>query len=448
MLGCLLAKSLWRGKARTVLVVLSVATASTLVSAFLNIAFTVTEEMAKELRSFGANILLVPKSEPLEIAIGGLRFVSPEESAYLEEAELPRLRTIFWRHNIAAFAPFLSRMVEVEGEQALLVGTWFDREIPIPEGKRFFAFANGSRREVAPDKGTFHTGLKNLSRWWQVEGQWPREDEDGVLIGNELARRLKVGINDRIRVAVEGKSVFLSVRGIARTGGDEEKQIFVHLKLAQELFKLPGKIERVQVSTLVTPDNALAARVSRIGPANLPPEEYETWYCTPYLGSVIYQIEEAIPNTKGKAIRQVSEAEGAFLGKMRLTFILVVAVAVLVALLAVMATMVTAIFERRQEIGLMKALGADAKQLGLLFLLEAGLTGMGGGIVGYFGGLTLAQLLSVRTFSLGGLGFSLSLQAAVFPITLLAAVAVALLGSFFPAKEAMRLEPVKTLRGI
>jgi putative ABC transport system permease protein len=162
---------------------------------------------------------------------------------------------------------------------------------------------------------------------------------------------------------------------------------------------------------------------------------------------VIYQIEEAIPNAKGKAIRRVSEAEGVFLTKMRLTFILVVAVAVLVASLAVMATMVTAIFERRQEIGLMKALGADAKQLGLLFLLEAGLTGMGGGIVGYFGGLTLAQLLSVRTFSLGGLEFSLSLQAAIFPITLLAAVAVALLGSFFPAKEAMRLEPVKTLRG-
>lgn len=448
MLGRLLAKSLWRGQTRTALVVLSVATASTLVSAFLNIAFTVTEEMAKELRSFGANILLVPKSEPLEIVIGGLRFISPEESAYIEEADLPRLKTIFWRHNIMAFTPFLSRIVEVEGKQTLLVGTWFDRQVSVPEGKRFFAFANGSRREVAPDKGTFRTGLKSLSRWWQVEGQWPREDEEGVLIGNELARRLGVGIGGRIRVALERRSAVLPVRGIARTGGGEEEQIFVHLKLAQKLFDLPGKVERVQVSALVTPDNALAARASRSGPANLPSDEYETWYCTPYLGSVVYQIEEAISNAKGKAIRQVSEAEGAFLGKMRLTFILVVAVAVLVASLAVMATMVTAIFERRQEIGLMKALGADAKQLRFLFLSEAGLTGTGGGVIGYFSGLALAHLLSVRTFSLAGFGLALSFQAAILPITLLVAVSVALLGSFFPAKEAMRLEPVKTLRGI
>src|SRR3970282_1967448 len=126
MLGCLLAKSLWRGKARTVLVVLSVATASTLVSAFLNIAFTITEEMAMELRSFGANILLVPKTEPLEIEIGGMKYVSPEEAAYLGESDLPKLKTIFWRHNIVAFTPFLSRVVEVEGRRDLFVGTWFD----------------------------------------------------------------------------------------------------------------------------------------------------------------------------------------------------------------------------------------------------------------------------------------------------------------------------------
>ena len=448
MLGRLLIKSLWREKARTALIVLSVATASTLVSAFLNIAFTVTEEMAGELRSFGANIVVVPKSEPLEIVIGGLRFVSPGESAYLEEADLPRLKAIFWRHNIAAFAPFLSRVVEVEGEQALLVGTWFDKDIRIPEGKRFFTFASGAQREAASETETFRTGLKSLSRWWQVEGEWPREDEDGALIGSGLARRLKVGIGGRIRIALEKRSAVLPVRGIARTGGVEEEQIFVHLKLAQDLFGLPGKAEKIQVSALVTPDNALAARASRVDPAKLPPEEYDTWYCTPYLGSVIYQIEEAIPNAKGKAIRQVSEAEGAFLARMRLTFILVIAVAILAASLAVMATMVTAIFERRQEIGLMKALGANAKHLGLFFLLEAALTGIGGGIVGYFGGLALVPLLSVRTFSLGGFGLSLSLQAAILPITLLVAVSVALLGSFFPVKEAMRFEPVKTLRGI
>ena len=95
MLGRLLVKSLWKQKSRTSLILLSVATAAALVTAFLNIAFTITEEMAMELRSFGANILLVPKTEPLEIEIGGMKYVSPEEAAYLGESDLPKLKTIF-----------------------------------------------------------------------------------------------------------------------------------------------------------------------------------------------------------------------------------------------------------------------------------------------------------------------------------------------------------------
>jgi putative ABC transport system permease protein len=446
MLGRLIVKSLWRERDRTALIVLSVATAAALISAFLNISFTVTEEMAKELRSFGANILLVPKGEPLEVEIGGLRFVSPEESAYLEEADLAKLKTIFWQHNVVAFAPFLSRMVEVDGERVLLVGTWFEKEIVVPEGKRFFAFASGARKEVAPGKGTFRTGLKSLSRWWRIEGSWP-SDEEGVLIGSALARRLKLGIGMRVRVSYGGRSLLLPIRGIAQTGGTEEEKIFVDLGFAQTLFGIPGKVEKVQVSALVTPDNALALRANRIGPASLPPEEYETWYCTPYLSSIVYQIEEAIPNAKGKAIRRVSEAEATFLGKMRLTVVFTAAVALLVASLGVMATMVTAIFRRRQEIGLMKAMGAEEKQLRLLFLLEAAISGLVGGLVGYSGGLALTRLLSAGAFILAGSYLSVAFQAIIFLVTLVVGVGVALVGSFFPVREAARLEPVRTLRG-
>lgn len=427
--------------------VLSAATASALVSTFFNIAFTASEEMAKEMRSFGANILLVPKSDPLEIEIGGLRFVSPAESAYLEEADLPSLKTIFWRHNIVAFAPLLSRAVEVENSQALLVGTWFEKEIAVPEAKRVFSFPTGSKREAAPEKGTFRTGLKGLAPWWRVEGRWPREDDDGVLIGSALAGRLKIGAGDRVRVSYEGRSAFFPVRGVAESGGEEEEQIFVPLHVAQKLFALPGKVDKVRLSALVTQDNALAARASRIGPANLPAEEYETWYCTPYLSSIIYQIEEAIPSAKGKAIRQVSEAERDFLTKTRLTFALVVTIALLVALLGVGATVVTSIFERRQEIGLMKALGADARQIRLLFFLEAGAAGLGGGIIGYWGGLALARFIAAGTFGITALRIPFSLQSVILLLTLLLAISVTVLGALFPVRQAARWEAVKTLRG-
>lgn len=448
MLFRLLAKSLWRQKSRTLLVLLSVATAATLISAFLSIAFTITEQMAQEMRSFGANILLVPKTEPLEVEIGGLKYIAPEEAAYLEEADLAKIKTIFWRHNIVSFAPSLSRIVQAQGRRVLLVGTWFEREISIPEGGRLFTFASGSKREAAPEKGTFHAGVRSLAPWWRVEGRWLREGEEGILLGSAIARELKVGVGSSIPLSYEGKRALVPVKGIVRTGGLEEDQILADLEFTQRLFGLSGKVDKVQVSALVTPDNALANRANRISPAKLPPEDYETWYCTPYLGSIIYQLEEALPNAKGKAIRQVSEAEGAFLARMRLTFVLAAAVSLFVASLAVMATMVTAIFERRQEIGLMKALGAQRSQVGLLFRLEGSASGLLGGLLGYGAGMALARFLLARTFSMAGAGVALPLEWVILPCTLLLAVSVALLGAFFPVREAMRLDPVRTLRGI
>jgi putative ABC transport system permease protein len=443
-----LAKSLWERKASGALVLLSVTSAAALLSAFLSLAFHLTEEMAKEFRAFGANILLVPKSEPLEIGIGGLRYVTAEESAYLEEADLPALKTVFWRHNIIAFAPFLSRVVEVGGRRALVVGAWLDREFSVPEPDGALPLSGETRAAVGPAGGRFRTGLKSLSPWWRVEGRWPGERDGGLLVGASLARELTLAVGSALTLAYESRSLRLSVVGIVQTGGVDDERIFVDLEQAQALFGLSGKVEAVEISALVTPDNALALRAARVGPAALPPEEYETWYCTPYLGSIIHQLEEAIPDAKGKAIRRVSQGEGAFLAKLKHTFGLVVAVALLAGSLGVMATMVTAIFERRREIGLMKALGADRRQVGLFFLLEAAAWGLAGGALGYFGGLALARELAARAFSTSSFDLSFASQGIILATTLIMAVGMALLGSFLPVRQAMRLEPMRALRGI
>ena len=126
---------------------------------------------------------------------------------------------------------------------------------------------------------------------------------------------------------------------------------------------------------------------------------------------------------------------------------LTVALALLAASLGVMAAMMTAIFERRQEIGLMKALGADGKQISLFFLLEGGISGFFGGVLGYFGGLAFARLLAARTFSLASFSLPLSLQGVILFTTLILAVGLAVVGSFLPMREATRLEPIRAMRG-
>jgi len=440
MLLRLLRRSLKARRRQFGLALSAVAIGAALVTALLGVAFAISERMARELRAFGANIVVLPKAEPLEVAVGGVRYAAPREAAFLEEASLSRLRTIFWRHNIVALVPFLSRSAELRGERVSLVGTWFQKELRIPEAKRVFSFASGARREVAPIEGVWTTGLRSLAASWEVDGSWPADSGYEALVGKALASRLSLRPGDAIDLAVERKPLRFSVAGIVRTGGEEEDQIFIGLATLQKILGLPGKVEKVQVSALVTPDNALALRATRIGPERLPAEEYERWYCTPYLGSIIFQIEEALPDARAKAVRQVAEAEGAFLGKVSLTFALVGLVGLVTSLLGVTAAVARAILERRSEVGLMKALGGNGRQIALLFFLEAGITGLLGGLLGSLLGAGLVRVIGTWVFE-----SALSLHPLLLPATLATAVVIALLGALLPVRDALRVSAVAAL---
>lgn len=427
-------------RAHVALTLLAVAVTAALATALLGVTFAIRERMARELRAFGANILIVPRSAPLAVTVGSLRYVPSQEEAYLEESELARLKTIFWRHNIVAFAPFLSRTVEVAGQRALLVGTWFDKRVDVPVPSRRFSFASGASREVAAVEGGWNTGLEALVPSWQVDGRWVREGSGGALVGRALAARLAIEPGQTLEVELEGRRARFPVHGLLRTGGVEEDQIFVELAAAQALFGRPGRVEKVQVSALVTPDNALAVRARTVGPESLPPSEYETWYCTPYLDSIVFQIEEALTGARGTAIRQVAEAEQAFLGKVTGVFVLSSALGLATAGLGVAATTARAIFERRAEVGLMKALGGDRRQIARLLLVEAGVTGLGGGIVGALLGVALTRVIGLWVFAT-------PIESHVLLLLAILGVApgVALLGALGPLRAALAVPAATTL---
>ncbi len=441
MLSRLLWKSVRGRKSRIVLASAAVAVGAALASALLNVALDISEKVAGELRAFGANIMVVPKQEALEVEIGGLRYATAAQAAYLEESDLLKLRTIFWGYNIVAFAPFLSAPVDIGNSKTLLVGTWFEREVPVPRGPRKFTFATGNVREVKSEETSFRTGLKAIAPWWRVEGRWVENAVTEAMVGSALAGRLGVAVGGLISLRKDKTTREFRVVGIIRTGGPEEDQIVVDLAAAQALLGQPGRVDRVQVSALVKPDDALAIRGKR-NPQGLPPEEYERWYCSPYIDAILYQIEEAIPAAKAKALRQVAEAEGAFLGRLTLTMALVTAVAMAAAGIGVMATMTTTVLERRGEIGLMKAIGAEPRQIARQFLLEAGLCGLVGGVVGATAGLALGRLIGTQVFQA-----PIVPNPVTVPFVLGLALLVALLGAALPTRRAARLDPVVTLRG-
>lgn len=280
MLFHLVKDSLMRRWRRAALVALSLLVGTALVSSLLAVSLDIEEKVGRELRSYGANIVLTPSSGSIPVEVGGIPVGEVRQKNYLEEQELSRLKTIFWKNNITAFAPYLFGTVPWEGGLVTIVGTWFEHDIPLESGE------------------VFRTGANDTSPWWQVEGQWPRQ-QDQILVGKELASRMGLAPGDRTSLGNGQERNTYEVSGILSTGGYEENQIFMELAEAQNLLALPGKVEKVQVSALTKPPDDLARRARMLGdPRELPGEEYDKWYCSPYVDSITYQIEEALRLSK------------------------------------------------------------------------------------------------------------------------------------------------------
>ncbi|HLC02369.1 MAG TPA: ABC transporter permease [Anaerolineales bacterium] len=426
---------------RLLVTVLAVTTGASLAAALLGISLDITGQMGRELRAYGANILASPAGEDLRLEIGGVPVRVSGQRALLDETELVKLKTIFWRHNIAGFAPYLTALAQVNERTIAITGTWFDKPLTLPKGA---AVRNGfAKTQTVSDETTFRTGVKTIAPWWKVQGAWVQDEDTGTAtVGAGLARRMGWQVGDEIAAAVEERTARFRIVGIVSTGGYEEDQVFVSLPAVHALLGLSRGAERVQISALVEPDSNLRADLRGLDPSEMTPEQYATWYCSPIMGAVITQIKEVLPDVDVRPIRQISQAEVDFLDKIGLLMTLLTVAALGGSALAVMTAMTASVMERRTEIGLMKAIGADDGHIALIFLSEAALIGLVGGAAGYVLGLGLAQGLARTVFSASG-----DVPPVVLPITLFLALAVALVGSAIPVRQAVRLNPVLLLRG-
>jgi putative ABC transport system permease protein len=289
-------------------------------------------------------------------------------------------------------------------------------------------------KRVSFGKESFTTGVRKTHSWWKVSGAWPADDSSEVLIGERLARTLPYKQGDEISLSGHASTVV----GILSTGGVEDDEIVAPLALAQSILGKPGAVRRIYVSAITKPEDALARR----DPKTLPGPMYDRWYCSPYPQSIAYQLQEAIPHSQAEQIRQVEQNEGAILTKVEGLFFLVTLAALLASALAVSAAMATAIFERRGEVGLMKALGAGKMAVASIFFAEATLLAMIGGLAGFAAGCVLARQIGRAIFD-----SQISVQPVLLPIVLVISVLVTILGSATAIRGAVSLDPVYALRG-
>ncbi|WP_312384367.1 ABC transporter permease [Atlantibacter subterraneus] len=426
MLWRMLRQTWGRNLRRKLLAVLTVFLASGLISALLAVSIDIGDKMSRELKSYGANILIEPAGQAALPALFSEQSNPLSGQDFLDEKELPNIKDIFWRNNIVGFAPLLGGEVMLNGKPVNILGTFFNQPVDVP------------------DEEDYRIGQQAVSPYWQVTGAWPQEPVAGqpqTLVGQALAKRLALKAGDVLTLQGEKTAQTVTVSGILASGGDEDNQLVMPLSIAQTLLGLPGKVQAIRVSALTVPENELSRR-ARENLDALNAEEYDLWYCTAFVSSIAHQLEEAISGSVVRPIWQVAASEGVVIDKIQLLLAVVTLAALVAAAMGIASLMTSTIMERAKEIGLMKALGARQWQIMLLFYLEAASSGLLGGAAGCVAGWGLAKSIGLMLFDA-----PLNFAWVVVPCVLVVAVLIALIGTWFPARRIARLYPVEVLYG-
>src|SRR5271170_4193235 len=182
----LLMESFVRQRRRKLLAGIAILLGTTAVTAMLALATTIGDRIHKELAVYGANIVVYPKADLLDVKVGGVDVKPASGGAYLKETDLEKLKTIFWANNITGISPELRKSALIvlpnatQGISAPAVGYWFDHVF-----------------------GNLKTGAPQLHPWWKLQGRWPaenwvearhREDAIEVVVGSKFAERFGLKI--------------------------------------------------------------------------------------------------------------------------------------------------------------------------------------------------------------------------------------------------------------
>lgn len=410
-----------RQKKKLFLIALTVALGVSLATAMLNVMFDVGDKVNQELKAYGANLSIVPKGASM---VNELYQLDEKQNAYIKQDDLVKIKMIFWAYNIVDFAPYLTTQVTVNDKPVTLVGTWFNKHLTIPTGDKV------------------DTGILAMKSWWSIEGNTMKDDNlQGVMVGETIAKQLNLKIGDNIEITSATKKTTLTVNNIFHSGGVEDNDLYVSLPVAQYMANKEGLVERVEVSALTTPENDLARKAAQ-DPNSLTRAEWDKWYCTAYISSIAYQLEELMPDIRVKAIMQVAESEGSILQKTQLLMLLLTILSLICSALAISNLVTANVIERSTEIGLLKALGATNTSVSMLILSEILIIALFGGMAGYFIGLGFAQIIGQTVF-----GSFVEPKMIIVPLVLIMVSLITLLGSLPALRIMMFLRPTDVLHG-
>jgi putative ABC transport system permease protein len=378
-------RNLRRRKSKAAFVLIGLTIGVSAVVVFISIAEALTQNINSKLEEYGANILIVPKTENLSMSYGGISLGGVLfEMQEIHEEELAKIGQIVNAKNVAAVGPMLLGAVEIGSRKAVLAGMDF---------------------QVA----------SQLRPWWKIQGSQP--DEEGILAGAEASRVLGLVVGKH--VDVNGRSLVVS--GILEATGSQDDQIlFTPLATAQSILHKEGRISLAEVAALCS---------------GCPIED------------MVRQISEILPGANVMAIKQVVEGRMETLNHFRKASYGLSAIVALVGALVVLVTMMGSVRERTSEIGIFRAIGFRSSHVMKIILLEAGIVSVLAGVLGYLLGLG-ATKIALLFFAGGGHGIAVPVDPWLAGAALALAIVLGLAASFYPARLAARLDPCEALRAL
>ena len=391
----IVAKDVVRRKRRVLYAALGVVIGTMTVVGILTIALAGEARIYSQLEKYGPNLAVVPAISNLDMKLGDLSLgtVTVGEN-YISEERLPEIRRIADDEirrgmgiddegDIATIAPKLYLNAEVMGMSVMLVGV-----DPQQENK--------------------------IKTWWRIQEGGYLEGADQALVGAVAAELLEINAGDRI--GLNGSDI--TVTGILEeTGSNDDYQIFVPIGTLQRLFDKDGLVSSIDIRAL----------------CNACPVEF-----------IADGINQNIPGVRAVAVKQVAASEMGMMEKMNNFMLALAGITLAVGLFGVVNTMMASVHERVKDIGIMRAVGASRNQIIKVFIYEAIIIGIMGGIFGYAAGTLLAYAVGPLIFE----GTAISYVPQYFPLSLALATFIAVTAAVYPAFRATRIKVADSFRSL
>jgi putative ABC transport system permease protein len=377
-----LRRSVFANRGRLFVIFLALGTGAAITAALLNLQVDAKRRLASEFRAFGPNVLVLPKNA----SVSGSRTL-PESIVHSVPVSLP------------------SGTVVVESF------LYFVAAVSAPDsGKSLSAVVAGTNPlavlRVLASSATPLVGAQMPSS--------PPATGDECVVGTNVARQLNAQQDDRLTFTIGNRRETCQVASFRQIGGPEDDRVEIGLRTAQRLTNLAGRISDLE---LIVPGK---------------PSEIQTY---------ITDLQRELPDVDVRPIRQFTDAQAKIYGRISGVLDFTVGTVLVLTALCVMAAMTNVAMERKNDVGLMKAIGGSVRRVLRLFLAEAALLGLAGGLIGAAIGIALSIGLGKAVF-----GVAAQPRLIVYPISVALTVIVAILAAY-PLRRLVHIRPASVFRG-